>query len=138
VKRRLRKKRHLREFQELGFRVVFRFTSGLTVDQCNDLEDRFVLEAIEAHSLVCGGGGSDNEWDVFVTRHKPGRRIKHHGSATEAHREAVEKWLQSEELVLQYYIGPLVDGWYGRDEDWFAEIPDEAWNKKPHCARTDS
>jgi uncharacterized protein YggL (DUF469 family) len=105
VRKRLRKKLHVREFQELGFEVRFRLTDHLSQDAFDAVVDAFISQAIEAHGLVCGGGGKNLEWTVFVTRE--GR-----GSATEAHRQAIETWLAASPEVNAVQIGPLVDAWY--------------------------
>jgi uncharacterized protein YggL (DUF469 family) len=86
VRKRLRKKLHVGEFQELGFEVRFQVADNLSYDAFDTVVDAFISQAIEAHGLLCGGGGTNPEWSVFVTR--VGR-----GSATEGHRQAIETWL---------------------------------------------
>src|SRR5439155_7133857 len=105
VRKRLRKKLHVGEFQELGFEVRFRVADNLSHDAFDAVVDAFISQAIEAHGLLCGGGGKNPEWNVFVTRE--GR-----GSATEEHLQAIETWLASRPEVNAVQIGPLVDAWY--------------------------
>jgi uncharacterized protein YggL (DUF469 family) len=105
VKKRLRKKLHVGEFQELGFEVCFRVADNLSHDAFHTVVDVLISEAIEAHGLVCGGGGKNPEWTVFVTRE--GR-----GSGTEEHRQAIATWLAARPEVSTVQIGPLVDAWY--------------------------
>ncbi|MDQ5892722.1 MAG: uncharacterized protein QG613_1593, partial [Pseudomonadota bacterium] len=45
--RRLRKKLHIDEFQELGFSVSFRFPEGTSVEDIDKLMDKFVDDVIE-------------------------------------------------------------------------------------------
>jgi len=105
VKKRLRKKLHVGEFQELGFEVRFQVADNLSHDAFDAVVDAFISQAIEAHGLLCGGGGKNPAWNVFVTRE--GR-----GSVTEAHRQAIERWLAARPEVNAVQIGPLVDAWY--------------------------
>ena len=106
MRKRLRKKKHVGEFQQFVFRVAFRFSSDLSTNQLNDLIGRFIENAIEVNDLGFGGGGSGSEWDGAVQRDLA-------KSTTEADRRTVDNWLRSEKMVTQYYVGPLVDGWYG-------------------------
>jgi len=105
VRKRLRKKLHIDEFQELGCEVHFQVVDNLSHDAFDAVVDTFISEAIEAHGLLCGGGGKNPEWSIFVTRQ--GRR-----SVTEEHRRAIETWLAARPEVNVVQIGPLVDAWY--------------------------
>ena len=105
MRKRLRKKSHVSEFQELGCEVRFRVADNLSHDVFDAVVDVFISQAIETQGLLCGGGGKNPEWAVFVTRE--GR-----GSVTEAHRQAIETWLAARPEVNTMQIGPLVDAWY--------------------------
>jgi uncharacterized protein YggL (DUF469 family) len=105
VRKRLRKKLHVGEFQELGFEVRFLVADNLSNDAFDAVVDAFISQAIEAHGLLCGGGGKNPEWNVFVTRE--GR-----GSVTEGHRQVIETWLAARPEVQAVQIGPLVNAWY--------------------------
>jgi uncharacterized protein YggL (DUF469 family) len=105
VRKRLRKKLHVGEFQELGFEVRFLVADNLSHDTFDALVDAFISQAIEAHGLLCGGGGKNPEWSVFVTRE--GR-----GSVTAEHRQTIERWLAARPEVKIVQIGPLVDAWH--------------------------
>ena len=105
MNKRLRKKKRVGEFRELGFRVRFE-TPGLSTEQVNSLCDRWLAEAIESNGLACGGSCGPVEWDGFI-------QLDHRGSATEVHRQAVTRWLQSEPTIKKVEVFPLVDAWYG-------------------------
>lgn len=105
MNKRLRKKKRVGEFRELGFRVQFE-TPGLSDDQKLALCDRWLEEAIEGHGLICGGAFGPSEWEGFV-------QLNQRGSATEEHRQSIQKWLESRADVKKVQIGPLVDAWYG-------------------------
>ena len=105
MKKRLRKKLHVGEFQELGFEVRFQVADNRSHDAFDAVADAFISQAIEAHRLVCGGGGKNPEWSVFVTRDA-------RGSVTEEHRQAIARWLAARPEVNAVQIGPLVDAWY--------------------------
>ena len=109
MRRRLRKKLRRAEFTEYGFVVQYRAHTGHTRAVIDDLLDRFILEAIEANDLNCGGGGGPSEWDFFVCAN--GRR-----SATDVHRRRVDEWLRDQMEVAERRISALHDAWNGPDE----------------------
>ncbi|MGE3539459.1 MAG: 50S ribosome-binding protein YggL [Candidatus Tectimicrobiota bacterium] len=89
---------------EYGFQVAFRTVEPLSDEAFEAFIEAFILQAIEAHGLQCGGGGTPPWWSVFVTT--AGR-----GSATEAHRHAVQQWLAAQPESRDICIGPLVNAW---------------------------
>ena len=105
MRKRLRKKLHVGEFQELGCEVRFQVVDNLSHEAFDTVVDAFISQAIEANGLVCGGGGKNPDWSVFVTC--DGR-----SSVTEAHRRAMETWLADRPEVYTFQMGPLVDAWY--------------------------
>jgi uncharacterized protein YggL (DUF469 family) len=104
----LRKKLRLAEFKQMGFTVLYQLKPDLAEPALADLLDRFILDAIEANDLHCGGGGSPEGWDFIVCAN--GRR-----SSTEADRERVREWLEGRPEVRSVVIGPLWDMWHGED-----------------------
>lgn len=110
MRRRLRKKKSLGEFAIFGFDVAFSFRPDLPQQDRNDLIDRFLVEAIEGNNLLFGGGGLEN-WSGFVVPN--GART----SATDDHRNAVERWLASTDGVVDVRIGRLCDANYDREEE---------------------
>ena len=50
--RRLRKKMHIEEFQEVGFSVAWRFPEGTSVEQIDQDVDAFINEVIEPNKLA--------------------------------------------------------------------------------------
>ena len=105
MKKRLRKKLHRGEFQELGFEVRVRFDAGLSEEAWFAFWDRMV-DFVEARGLAFGGGGSLSDWSVFVDR--PGR-----GSVAEEDRAALGEWLQAQPEVEEVALGDLIDAHYG-------------------------
>ena len=99
--RRLRKKLRIGEFREDGFEVEFKFAQPMTNDEKVDFLFKFIEEVIEARDLFFGGGESG-----YVTR--SGR-----GSATDADREAVKRWLVASSVINCVEVKPLEDAWYG-------------------------
>lgn len=104
MKRRLRKKRHHGEFQELGFAVRIE----VHVDDTAELDallDRWILQAVEGNGLACGGGGAAPRWEFVVSKMR--------GSATEDDRTRVAAWLRTADKVAGFTVGPLMDLWHG-------------------------
>ena len=102
MKKRLRKKLHIGEYQEFGFMVSCSFISDLSAEQFDNFMDAFIQEAIESNGLSFGGGGDKQEWKGFVT-------LEHRGSATEKHKTQVAKWLESNPQVIDFKVGGLID-----------------------------
>ncbi len=55
--RRLRKKLHIAEFQELGFSVKWRFPEGTAVETIDESLDKFIDGVIEPNKLAFDGSG---------------------------------------------------------------------------------
>ncbi|MFH1177263.1 MAG: 50S ribosome-binding protein YggL [Acidobacteriota bacterium] len=109
MKRRLRKKMRLREFQEFGFEVTYRLVQELSSEQQLDLLFEFVEEAIEANGLMAAGGGG-NPASFFVVSAEDRK------SAAEPGRQAVEHWLTAKPQITEFSVGPLRDAWHGWGE----------------------
>jgi uncharacterized protein YggL (DUF469 family) len=101
--RRLRKKLHLGEFQELGFTV-----SASCPPAWDETErDRAMLEllsVVEARGLVFGGGDSASGMDGHIG-------LAQRGSPTEDDRQAIETCLK-EIGFTEVRVSPLEDAWY--------------------------
>ena len=106
MRKRLRKKLHLREFTQLAFLAKARVNPSLSEAAHDALLDRFILEAIERNDLHCGGGSGPEEWDLIVCAN--GRR-----SSSEADRQRVRAWLEGQGDLSSIFIGPLADAWNG-------------------------
>jgi uncharacterized protein YggL (DUF469 family) len=99
--RRLRKKLHLDEFQELGFDVETELKAPLVGDAEEQLLIAFIEEVIEPRALIYGGGVDCG----YVC--KAGG-----GSATEEDRSAVKQWLESRSEFRAVTVRELSDAWY--------------------------
>lgn len=100
MKKRLRKKLRLREFQEMGFHTDF----SLNVTSA-DAEYAFwdkLIAFVEKQGLEIGGSISS----FYATR--AGR-----GTSSDADREALLKWLQEQPEVSSVKVWPLDDAWHG-------------------------
>lgn len=116
MKKRLRKKKHLAEFRQLGFSLVARLREALDEAGFDSFCDAFVSEAIEANGLCFGGGGGpDTPWAGVVARdHR-------HDSTDDQDQEAVSKWLSAHPDVVEFRLSGHWDLWYGIDP--FDEAP---------------
>ena len=104
MKKRLRKKLRVLEFQEMGFKVNFDLHLPETDAAQFAFWDKLVAE-VESNGLLIGGGLDD----FFVQANS--RR-----SATETDRQAIETWLLQQPEVSAVTIGPLIDAWYGSSD----------------------
>ena len=108
MKKRLRRKKHLGEFKELGFEVRGDLCPNLSGNDTEAFVDR-LIDIVEARSLAFGGGaGRDDKLNGFVTR--AGR-----GSATEEDRAALATFLKGAAEIARHEVGALRDAWHGWD-----------------------
>jgi uncharacterized protein YggL (DUF469 family) len=104
MRRRLRKKKRVGEFTELGFSVSAELSPDLDDAGYDAFLDRWI-DAVEARRLAFGGGGRREAFEGFVTQ--LGR-----GSATDADREALTAFLAGDPAVVRHHVGALVDAWH--------------------------
>jgi uncharacterized protein YggL (DUF469 family) len=104
LKRRLRKKFHVGEFQELGFDVFVNLKSYLGETEFDTFYDEFI-GVIEENKLSFGGGGGLEDVKGFVCSPEK------FASPTIEDREQIKIWLERREEVADYKLGDFVDGW---------------------------
>jgi uncharacterized protein YggL (DUF469 family) len=100
MKKRLRKKLRLQEFQSMGFEVQVVFFGGLHPDEWDAFEHR-LIDMIKANDLVMFG--QINHFLLCADS-----RL----TATEADREVVEMWLLQQDEVSMVDVGQLIDPWH--------------------------
>ena len=107
MKKRLRKKLHKGEFQELGFAVSWQFTDTLDTKELDTFFDA-LLVMVEGRGLTFGGGGGPEQGSGFLC--KKGR-----GSVSGEDCMGVARWFE--------LLGPKVSATVGSPED--------AWHTQP-------
>ncbi len=98
MRKRLRKKKRVREFQEFGTEVSAILNAGVDFDA---FLDDFIRDAIEANGLAFGGGGIAPRLDGFV---ELGNR--------DAYAESLSRlaaWLEADPRVHSFQLGQPVD-----------------------------
>lgn len=107
MNKRLRKKKRMGEFQELGFYVEWK----VPLEEADSSSDEFV-DFTESLYLCCGGGYTcpvetkENELvklSYFVSKYK--------NSVTEKERKKYIDFL-SKINTIEYHVGKLQDAWY--------------------------
>ena len=105
MKKRLRKKFRTGEFTEYEFQVTFRMPSPADPQAVEAMLGTF-LDAIESRGLMGGGGHSlQGDFSFVVSAGRPRTKV------SEAHRAALEAWLQGNPALTGATVGPLVDAW---------------------------
>jgi len=105
MKKRLRKKLHVGEFQEFGFNLTIKFTGENTLDALDAFVETFLDEMIDPNGLDFGGGGDCLDFVGFVV-------LAARGSVTEEHRALTSAWLEKNEAVTSFEVSELVDAWH--------------------------
>ena len=101
--RRLRKKMHIEEFQEVGFSVAWRFSEGTSGEQVDQIVDDFINEVIEPNKLAFDGSGY-LAWEGLIC-------LQEIGKCTEEHQAIVRKWLEEHKLE-EVRTSELFDVWW--------------------------
>lgn len=101
--RRLRKKMHLGEFQELGFSVSWTFAAGTSEADIDATLDAFVDEVIEPNGLAYDGSGY-LQWEGLICLQKTGK-------CTDEQRKQVREWLEARQLS-DVKVTELFDVWW--------------------------
>ncbi len=106
MKRRLRKKLYLGEFQEHAFELKADFKPGLSEDGLDALLDAFI-DTVEARDLDFVGG-FDAGWleGTVMSAHR-------YQSPSEEDRQALIDWLKAREEVAEVNASNFFDAWYG-------------------------
>jgi len=102
MKKRIRKKKRVGEFQEFGFDVDATLRANMDREALYAFSERFIAH-IEAKNLAFGGGIGPIVGG-FVTRFA-------HGSATEDDRASLRTFLKSDPDIVQHQVGSLRDAW---------------------------
>lgn len=110
MRKRLRKKRHLGEYRQLGFSLQCKFGSVLSPEAFDQFTDAFLAEAVERHGLIFGGGGSPSSgWHGLLCRNH------RYASTDETDRTAVSTWLAARPEVDAFLVSVPWDVWHGMD-----------------------
>lgn len=99
MKKRLRKKKHKKEFKEYGFEIQVRFkpeTSNATHNQCFDE----LIEFLEQKQLMYGG----SIFEGFITAAK--------GSVTDFHEQEIRDWMKVKNNIIHSFVLTQKDAWY--------------------------
>ena len=103
---RQRKKKHVGEFQEVGFMIEAQLSQALSQQERDAFLNRFLNEAIEANGLGFGGG-LDDDFGGFVVSEKAYCKLD------ESQRSLVIAWLNQQTMLKYVQVVPLRDAWYG-------------------------
>jgi len=104
LKRRLRKKHHLGEFQEFGFKISTKLKINASELEFDKFCDDFI-GMIEENNLAFGGGGEINVWEGFVCSWNK------FASPSYEDREKVKMWLENRKEVVNCEVGEFIDAW---------------------------
>lgn len=101
--RRLRKKLHIDEFQELGFSVAWRFPDGTSEQQIDSVVDQFIEQVIDPNGLAFDGSGY-LAWEGLIC-------LQEIGKCTPEHQALVRNWLEAHQLT-DIRTSDLFDIWW--------------------------
>ncbi|MBE9526576.1 MAG: DUF469 family protein [Proteobacteria bacterium] len=102
--KRVQKKLFIGEYAVFGFDVSGQCTLGDESGFDSYFDD--FIDFVESRNLCFGGGYTGKEFDAFITA------IDFRVSTTEEDRQAIEKWLSSQDKLSNIVVGDLVDANY--------------------------
>jgi uncharacterized protein YggL (DUF469 family) len=103
MKKRIRKKKHLAEFNELGVPIAIKRKQESNFDA---FLDEFLEQAIEGNECYIGGSGNDDHLVGFI---ELGRAIDN----PEERLRKISEWLDARPDIEKHVTGDLVDAWHG-------------------------
>ncbi len=109
MKKRLRKKKRLGEFQEFGFYLDAEYDEIKDESKFDDFIDR-VLDMIEDNGFVCGGKFLEEQFDGFLSLSNPSLEL-------ESQKKALLESLKSISEIKKAEVSENVDAWYGPFRD---------------------
>lgn len=101
--RRLRKKMHIEEFQELGFSIAWSFAPGTSEQEIDKTVDALIAEVIAPNNLAFDGSGY-LAWEGLICTEQIGK-------CTPEHQALVRQWLEARQLS-DIRISDLFDVWW--------------------------
>jgi uncharacterized protein YggL (DUF469 family) len=106
MKKRLRKKLNLGEFQETGFEITWKLKEQSDEDVEKFLDE--FLGAVVSQGLAFGGGSTDDgSWEGVIVKSK-------RCACTDASdKEFVSEWFKNRTDIEEYTVGHEYDLWYG-------------------------
>ena len=106
MKKRLRKKKHRKEFTEYGIEFDLKVTSEVSELDFDDLIDRFITDFVEEYDLYCGGGWQPRDRTC-------GMIIEPFRSMDQANElaEPLKKWFESQGVKFEW-THKIVNLWY--------------------------
>ncbi|MCQ2371105.1 MAG: YggL family protein [Akkermansia sp.] len=106
MKKRLRKKYRVGEFQELCFEFSFEYKGDVDSPECEQMIRAFDKECLEPNGLVCSGLLQNTGCNIAVHAADPTQ-------TSEAQRAAVKAWVEARPEIQLTRFGELEDAWYG-------------------------
>ena len=122
MKKRLRKKLRLREFQEMGFQVDFEFVNYPLEPSDWEFYDTVAAFAATNNLHI---NGIENSFYVTAAPRK---------SVTPAQHQLMADWLARQPNITDLQVGPLSDAWHITAKEWQNALPHEmvgrTWNRQ--------
>lgn len=103
MKKRLRKKKNVKEFKVWGAPIAIKRT--ITTDLDSFLDD-FLEKAVETNGCYFGGGGKEDHLEGFI-------ELGCTSDLPESRLEKISEWLEKRTDVEKYVTGKVTDAWYG-------------------------
>lgn len=106
MKKRLRKKYRVGEFQEFSFFLSFKFKENIDIERVEDFLNN-LSEHLDAHGLYFSGLISiTNHCSLEIKADDP-------KTTNEEQRSAVKAWIEACEDIEDVSVSDLADAWYG-------------------------
>jgi len=105
LKKRLRKKHKVGEFQQYGFSIVLKIKDP-NFDPIDD-----IINVVESENCACGGGGRSKYYSLSICS------AKKFVSLTESDRDIIVEKLKNTDNIEEVVAGDMHDIWHMTDKD---------------------
>lgn len=107
MKKRLRKKLRVGEFQELGFKISVKLPESISEEEFDQQIEDFTVNIVGKHEMLCSGLEADKELTLYLENAQP------YSSITIDQRRVVEEWMSNSTFFKNYTVSELIDVNYG-------------------------
>ena len=107
MKKRLRKKLRVGDFQELGFKISVQLPDSISEDDFDQQIEDFTVNIVAKNEMLCSGLEADKELLLYLEHAQP------YSSITIDQRKTVEDWMSASTSFKNYTVSELIDVNYG-------------------------
>lgn len=103
MKKRLRKKLRIGDFQELGFKISVQLPDSISEEEFDKQIEDFTVNIVGKNEMLCSGLEADKELILYL------EHAQAYSSITIDQRKKVEEWMSGSTFFKDYTVSELID-----------------------------